>query len=167
MPCTGAVSWQIRRPRWTNRSDLHPHSYPTNCCIPVSNLRQWSTGCTRAPACKIAADPRHVEESGPGKRDDGSRAGPRQQADDIGDDNLAPTAPSLAGSRRRSRAGERGCVLRGVRCAPPLAIAQGAGCHCVTAVVTATSSTVPHSNTIRRTPHTLVARPYQGPACIC
>jgi hypothetical protein len=43
------------------------------------------------------------------------------------------------------------------------------GCHRVTAVLTATSSTVSlsHSNTIRRTPHAHVTRSDQGPACIC
>jgi hypothetical protein len=37
----------------------------------------------------------------------------------------------------------------------------------LTAVVTATSSTVPHSNTTQRTPHGHVAWFDQGPACIC
>ncbi|PZS24624.1 MAG: hypothetical protein DLM61_21845 [Pseudonocardiales bacterium] len=37
----------------------------------------------------------------------------------------------------------------------------------LTAVLTAASSTVPHSNTTGRTPHPHVARSDQGPACIC
>ena len=41
------------------------------------------------------------------------------------------------------------------------------GCHRVTAVLTATSSTVLHSDTIRRTAHAQVARCDQGSACIC
>jgi hypothetical protein len=39
--------------------------------------------------------------------------------------------------------------------------------HRVTAVLTATSSTVPHSDTTRRTPDAHVERSDQGPACIC
>jgi hypothetical protein len=47
-----------------------------------------------------------------------SSAGPKQaddSSDDNVDDNLAPPAPSLAGSRRRSRAGQRACALLGVK----------------------------------------------------
>ncbi len=46
-------------------------------------------------------------------------------------------------------------------------IAQGTGCHRVTAVLTATSSTVPHLDTTRRTSHVHVMRSGQGSACIC
>jgi hypothetical protein len=46
-----------------------------------------------------------------------SSAGPEQQADDSSDDNvddnLAPPAPSLTGSRCRPRAGQRTCALLG------------------------------------------------------
>jgi hypothetical protein len=48
-----------------------------------------------------------------------SSASPEQQADDSSDDNvddnLAPPAPSLTGSRCRSRAGQRTCALLGVK----------------------------------------------------
>jgi hypothetical protein len=51
---------------------------------------------------------------------------PRRRADDSGDDNAddnrAPAAPGEAGSQRRSRAGERGCVFLGVKWAPALVI---------------------------------------------
>jgi hypothetical protein len=61
-----------------------------------------------------------------------SSASPKQQADDSSDDNvddnLAPPAPSLTGSRCRSRAGQRTCALLGVIPeALPLVIMQGAG----------------------------------------
>ncbi|MGH3826036.1 MAG: hypothetical protein ACRDQX_02495 [Pseudonocardiaceae bacterium] len=45
----------------------------------------------------------------------------------------------------------------GVKGALALVIAQGAG-YRVTAVLTATSSTMPHSNTTQRTPHAHVVR---------
>jgi hypothetical protein len=48
-----------------------------------------------------------------------SSASPEQQADDSSDDNvddnLAPPAPSLTGSRCRSRARQRTCALLGVK----------------------------------------------------
>jgi hypothetical protein len=48
-----------------------------------------------------------------------SSASPEQQADDSSDDNvddnLAPPAPSLTGSRCRSRAGQRTCALLGAK----------------------------------------------------
>jgi hypothetical protein len=88
--------------------------------------------------------------------------------DDNADDNPAPRAQCRSGSQRRSRAGESGCVLLEVTSGLPALVHHRAlDCHRLTAVLTATSSTVPHSNTTRRTPHAHVARSDQGPACIC
>lgn len=87
-------------------------------------------------------------------------------ADDNADDNPAPSAQSGTGPRcNRRRDGRVACSW-----GPSdrrLVITLAPGCHCVTAVLTATSSTVSHSNTTQRTPHAHVPRSDQGPACIC
>jgi hypothetical protein len=58
-------------------------------------------------------------------------------------------------------------VLLGVKWASTSVITQPLASHQVTAVLTATSSTVMHSHTTRRTSHAYVARFDFGLACIC
>jgi len=72
-----------------------------------------------------------------------------------GDDNPAPATPRNA----------LGTPLH--QMASSQANTQGAGCQQVTAALTATSSNVLHSDTIRRTPHAHVAHSDPELACIC
>ena len=67
-----------------------------------------------------------------------------------------PGTSSSTAQSRRLRAPGGQCARLGHTRAP--------GCHRVTAVLTATSSTVQHSNTTRQTPHVHVAQSDQGPA---
>jgi hypothetical protein len=84
------------------------------------------------------------------------------------------TARTTPGHQQRRAEPRRGAESRKMRYArswgpsglPPWS-SWAAGLARVTAVLTATSSTVPHSNTTRRTPHPHVVRSDQRPACIC
>jgi hypothetical protein len=75
-----------------------------------------------------------------------------------------PAKPGRGADRRpESRVGRSGES----KDSSPDQLRRAPSCHCVTAVVTATSSTVLLSDTIRRTPHGHVARCDPGSACIC